>query len=63
LAEIKPEYKIHPVNKEDHVYFTPDTLENAKGKGLPHANTALMNRPNNEWRFWRKYDECKNCNK
>jgi hypothetical protein len=45
---MKPECKIHPVNKEDRVYFTPDTLENAKGRDLPHANTALMNRPNNE---------------
>jgi len=34
LAEMKPECKIHPVNKEDRVYFTPDTLENAKGKGF-----------------------------
>ena len=30
LAEMKPECHIHPVKKEDRIYFTPDTLENTK---------------------------------
>ena len=34
LAEMKPECHIHPVKKEDRIYFTPDTLENAKNVGF-----------------------------
>ena len=34
LAERKPECEINFVKKEDRVYFTPDTLENARKKGF-----------------------------
>ena len=34
LAVMKPDCKIRPVKKEDRVYFTPDTLENAKNQGF-----------------------------
>ena len=34
LAERKPECCIEFVKKEDRVYFTPDTLENARNKGF-----------------------------
>jgi len=45
LAEMKPEYCIHPVKKEDKTYFTPDTLQMLKAKGLFHVSTAAESSP------------------
>ncbi len=34
LEMMKPECKIYYIKKEDRIYFTPDSIENAKGKGF-----------------------------
>ncbi|WP_420544610.1 hypothetical protein [Nitrosopumilus sp.] len=40
LKYMKPACGIQEVSKEDRMYFTPDTLVNAKKKDLHHADSV-----------------------
>ena len=43
LKEMSPECGTQAVPKEDRVYFTPDTLDNAKEKGFTPCKLCIKN--------------------